>query len=157
MQTPYLIGGFVVIATLIVGGYFGYQYLNKPENAQNNQTNTVTTSKTTNYDGTYIGNTGVMAGLADVSVTVSGNNLNGKAKYVGSEAGYEVSVPVEIIGSVSSIGKVSAKISGSGEVVGQTFSVDGSSTGQITGNTMDCNYNVTAAGDNDSGKITLTK
>ncbi|HUD03383.1 MAG TPA: hypothetical protein VMR51_01190 [Patescibacteria group bacterium] len=157
MQVPYLLGGAVITATIIVGGVFAYKHFNKPTPVQNTTNTQTTVTPISSYVGTYTGATHVAQGLADVTITVSGSTITGKGTFNGTVYGYAVSAPISLSGTVAASGAVSIGVSGSGMVEGQSYTAGGSAIGQITGNTMTCTYSVVAAGESFNGNITLTK
>jgi hypothetical protein len=153
------IGGAIIVATVITGGFFVWKSLRKPATPGPTPTNTqVTAPAVLNYDGLYRGTTAVAAGLADVIMTVGNNNtINGTATYKGTYAGYPITAPVTLLGTVSSKGVVSGGISGSGKQYGRSYTIGGGFQGQITGNTMACTYRGTGGGEPYSGNVTLVK
>lgn len=157
------IGGTLIVATVIVGGYFAYKNtLNKtaPQPAKiETKTTTEAPPPAPNFNGTYKGNTAVsgVGGLADATVTVTGTALSGNATYKGTVQGMAVSGPVTITGTVSAGGVVSGTISGKGTLQGYSYTVTGTITGQITNNSMICSYSGSGSDVPYSGSITLTK
>jgi len=151
------IGGSIVVATVITGGFFGWRAYNTPATPVPAKTQAITPTKP-NYDGLYRGTSAVAKGLADVALTVGNNNtINGTAIYKGTYAGYAIATPVTLLGTVSALGVVSGGISGSGTLYGQSYTIGGSFQGQITGNTMVCTYSGTGGGEAFNGSVTLLK
>jgi len=157
-QVPYLLGGTVIVATVIVGGYLGWHHFHKPTFNSTPSTTTQGVSNKASYQGTYRGATNVPSGLADVSLNVSGTTITGSGTYNGNVEGYSISAPLSISGTISSTGAVTLGISGSTVVAGNTYNAGGQATGQITGNSMTCHYSVAVTGSlSINGDITLSK
>ena len=109
------------------------------------------------WDGTYVGSSGLADGVANLTFTISGTSVTGTGTYVGNDAGYQVSLPVRVVGSVSSSGSISATVSASGTVAGQAVGVSGPLTGQINASgSITCNYSVSGS-DSQSGTLVLNR
>jgi hypothetical protein len=159
-QVPLYIGGTVIIATVIIGGFI---YLKShPKSDDTSSPTTVTSSPassaqklaTSPYDGTYAGSAPVAQGISNATVTVSANKISGRGTYV---AGSDIKIDLKIDGSVDTNGNVSGSFSGSQTIEGVTISGGGTYTGKINGNSASINYSATGAGQNFNGSIVLTK
>jgi hypothetical protein len=144
----------VVIPVALVIVYLGYNnFMQKPAPI----TPQITVTPKVNFDGTYTGNTGVAGGLADVSLTVTGNQLTGDATYKGIVDGRTITVPAKITGTVTSAGVVAGTVAVSGVQFNQNISITGPTNGQIADNIMMCNYQISGDVGEYKGQISLLK
>lgn len=158
-QVPLYIGGVVIVATVIVGGFI---YFKSQTNSNTLPTTVGTTSPSTGeqkqitapYDGTYVGNAVVAQGISNATVTVSGNKISGQGTYIGAN---DIKIDLKIDGKVDANGNVSGSFSGSQKIEGVTISGGGTYTGKITGNSANVDYSASGAGENYKGSIILTK
>jgi hypothetical protein len=156
LVSPYLIGGFVIVATVIVG-YVGWKsFFDKPKEENNIETPAATTpvNPLAQFDGTYTGTSNANAGITNATVSVVNGIISGTANYIGA---YNTQVNLSVPGTVDVNGIVAGSLSGTGSAEGQSVAVGGSYNGTLVGTTMTVSYSGSGGGESASGTIVLTK
>jgi len=164
-QALVYIGGTVIVATVIIGGFIYFKSLANsnttvtPPPAISTPNDTSTPSALpeqtpVNYDGTYVGSAPVAQGISNATVTVSGNKISGQGTYVGAN---NAKIGLTVSGDVDTNGNVKGEFSGLGSVEGVAISGGGTYTGKITGNSASISYIASGAGETHKGSIVLTK
>jgi len=151
----YVIGGFVITATVIVGYLVWNSFFNKPKPTPQPQTQVAPTQTNplAQFDGSYTGTTPDHAGITSVTMSIANGQISGNATYV--EAGLTITLTVS--GTVAANGAVTGNLLGSGSSEGENFTVNGTYTGKITGNTLTFSYTGSGGGGSANGTIVLTK
>ena len=150
--TNIIVAGLVVTTAIVIVN-LGYNNFSPKTNVLV----TPTAAETTNYNGTYEGNTDVAKGLANVTVSVLNGVLSGDATYIGVHSGFNITLPAKINGTVSETGVVTGTVVVSGTQYGQEINLNGPTNGQITNNNMDCSYSVSGNFGSYNGEIALVK
>jgi len=156
LVSPYLIGGLVVVAVVIVG-YIGWKSLfDKPEEEIQVQTPATTTTENplAKFDGTYSGTSSANSGITNATINIVNGTISGSANYIGA---YNTQVNLFVPGTVDENGIIIGSLSGTGSAEGESVAVGGSYNGTLVATTVTVNYSGSGGGETASGTIVLTK